>query len=355
MNRADFTTAIALVVAPRSLLNLRILMSRPLVRAAGVAKLPRLVCADRVMPVGGDVEYDVKLVREMTGNSYDAVRFECAALGVKVTCYANRNDVVDVTDFGATLAHYRMRVGDAHREPNPWPGEQAAAGGLERGRSLADAVVFMLAEQLWTLKQAEEGYTAAQQQQRRLDDEQGHRPNVGGAVVASQGAAPPAFDLSFDSPVARRIEFVFDGVTMLAQGRGRADQLIARSLLRRYPKAKIRVVPGSGSAGGFAVTFEVPVQQIKSVSVVAVATPDSTEKAPAFEELGPHCVRELRAIARAPKPRRELNPGVAAKLERQGLVTVQDLPNPYPSSRKKQPTIQHLVLTDAGRFTAERI
>lgn len=55
--------------------------------------------------------------------------------------------------------------------------------------------------------------------------------------------------------------------------------------------------------------------------------------------------RALGTISMAPIPRQEVNPGVADRLEREGLVIVVDLPSPYKGRKGKVP---HLKITEAG-------
>ena len=47
-----------------------------------------------------------------------------------------------------------------------------------------------------------------------------------------------------------------------------------------------------------------------------------------------------------PIPRSQVNPGVADRLEREGLVEVVDLPSPFRTVRGK---VRHLRVTEAGR------
>ncbi|MEJ6003776.1 hypothetical protein [Paucibacter soli] len=55
---------------------------------------------------------------------------------------------------------------------------------------------------------------------------------------------------------------------------------------------------------------------------------------------------QLRGLAQAPKPRQELNPGVANRLLREALVESVDLPSPYASHKGR--SIEHLKASVAG-------
>jgi hypothetical protein len=63
-----------------------------------------------------------------------------------------------------------------------------------------------------------------------------------------------------------------------------------------------------------------------------------------------HAIAALVALSRGPKPRREVNPGLANRLLRGALVESVFLPSPY----KNQATvkIEYLRLTKAGHDTA---
>jgi len=62
-----------------------------------------------------------------------------------------------------------------------------------------------------------------------------------------------------------------------------------------------------------------------------------------------HAYSVLEQIEQAPLPRHEVNPGAANRLLREALAEWVDLPNPCPTSVRKQPKIPHLQITDAGR------
>jgi hypothetical protein len=63
--------------------------------------------------------------------------------------------------------------------------------------------------------------------------------------------------------------------------------------------------------------------------------------------LSAHALAELRDIAAAPVPRCAVNPGVANRLEREGLVRGVEIKSPYKAH--KGGTCLHLEITDAGR------
>ncbi len=64
-----------------------------------------------------------------------------------------------------------------------------------------------------------------------------------------------------------------------------------------------------------------------------------------------HAREKLATLLDGDRPCQEFNDGVVDRLirEPQPLAVIVDGPNPYPSSRKKNPTINHLRITDAGR------
>jgi len=59
-----------------------------------------------------------------------------------------------------------------------------------------------------------------------------------------------------------------------------------------------------------------------------------------------HALNWLRTIERLPVPRQDINPGVANRLLRGGLVEEVQLPSPY---RSVTGNVTHLRITDAGR------
>jgi hypothetical protein len=62
-----------------------------------------------------------------------------------------------------------------------------------------------------------------------------------------------------------------------------------------------------------------------------------------------HAYAALELLERGPIPTREINAGVVNRLQREDLVEIVQLPNPYPTSRKRSPTIDHMMITEAGR------
>ena len=66
--------------------------------------------------------------------------------------------------------------------------------------------------------------------------------------------------------------------------------------------------------------------------------------------LTPHSIAALVDLSHGPKPRQELNPGVANRLLRGELVEVVALPSPYKTHRGAR--IEHLRLTKAGHDAA---
>lgn len=62
-----------------------------------------------------------------------------------------------------------------------------------------------------------------------------------------------------------------------------------------------------------------------------------------------HAYAALERMAQAPVPSHEINAGVSNRLEREALGEWVDLPNPYPSSQRRNPTCPHMRITDAGR------
>ena len=63
-------------------------------------------------------------------------------------------------------------------------------------------------------------------------------------------------------------------------------------------------------------------------------------------DLKPASLAALADVARAPRPRQELNPGVANRLLRGALVESVDLPSPFASHKGR--AIEHLRITAAG-------
>lgn len=63
--------------------------------------------------------------------------------------------------------------------------------------------------------------------------------------------------------------------------------------------------------------------------------------------LSPHAAAELRDIASKPLPCQAVNPGVVAKLTREGLARIVQLPSPFATHKGR--TIEHLEATDEGR------
>lgn len=72
--------------------------------------------------------------------------------------------------------------------------------------------------------------------------------------------------------------------------------------------------------------------------------PLNGEKTHALSE---HSLGRLREIARHPLPRQDVNPGVANRLLREGLVQEVLLPSPFKSHKGK--SIAHLSITAEGR------
>ena len=62
--------------------------------------------------------------------------------------------------------------------------------------------------------------------------------------------------------------------------------------------------------------------------------------------LSAHALGELRAIARAPIPAQELNPGVRNRLMREFLIELVSMKSPY--KVHKGGTCEHVRITDAG-------
>jgi hypothetical protein len=63
--------------------------------------------------------------------------------------------------------------------------------------------------------------------------------------------------------------------------------------------------------------------------------------------LSEHARAELRALVDAPIPCAGVNPGVANRLLREGLVEIVQLPSPFKTHRGR--AIDHLRITDEGR------
>lgn len=62
--------------------------------------------------------------------------------------------------------------------------------------------------------------------------------------------------------------------------------------------------------------------------------------------LSAHAVSILDALASAPMPRQEINPGVVRRLTGEQLAEIIDLPSPYKKHRGSK--IAHLQITAAG-------
>lgn len=62
-----------------------------------------------------------------------------------------------------------------------------------------------------------------------------------------------------------------------------------------------------------------------------------------------HAYEALERMTVAPVPSQAINAGVSNRLEREALGEWVDLPNPYPSSQRRQPVCPHMRITDAGR------
>lgn len=60
-----------------------------------------------------------------------------------------------------------------------------------------------------------------------------------------------------------------------------------------------------------------------------------------------HAIGVLREIAKQPRPRLVINPGVANRLERESLVETVQLPSPYKSHRSGK--CPHLRITERGK------
>lgn len=69
--------------------------------------------------------------------------------------------------------------------------------------------------------------------------------------------------------------------------------------------------------------------------------------------LSAHAIDVLRTLARTPRPRQEINPGVVSRFEREALVEIVGLPSPYRTHHGRP--IDHLRLTDAGRDTLAKL
>lgn len=69
--------------------------------------------------------------------------------------------------------------------------------------------------------------------------------------------------------------------------------------------------------------------------------------------LSAHALAELVEIGLGAVPRCGVNPGVAAKLERDGFVETVELPSLFKTHRGR--AIQHLKITDAGKARLARI
>lgn len=63
--------------------------------------------------------------------------------------------------------------------------------------------------------------------------------------------------------------------------------------------------------------------------------------------LSAYALDVLRWIAEEPRPRQEVNPGVANRFDREGLTEDVDLPSPYKTHRGSP--IAHLRITPSGR------
>lgn len=62
-----------------------------------------------------------------------------------------------------------------------------------------------------------------------------------------------------------------------------------------------------------------------------------------------HAYAALEKLLKGPLPRQDFNAGVSNRLEREDLVEVIMEANPYPTSQKRFPKIEHLKITEAGR------
>ena len=71
------------------------------------------------------------------------------------------------------------------------------------------------------------------------------------------------------------------------------------------------------------------------------------QKSSSIRPLSEHARAELKDIRDKPVPRNGVNPGVAARLERDALVDCVMLPSPFKTH--KGALIQHLQITEAGR------
>lgn len=70
--------------------------------------------------------------------------------------------------------------------------------------------------------------------------------------------------------------------------------------------------------------------------------------------LSEHALGELRSLLRAPRPRQQINAGVTARLESEGLIETVSLPSPYATHKGAKITFSQITVAGRARLEEEQ-